>query len=58
MKFLWMNLPDEPQFVISYKLIPEGEIPERLLTIMGSFSYAEDNESKTIDIIEDTIELD
>lgn len=57
-KFMWMNLPDEPQFVVSYKLIPENEIPDRVLTITGTFSYAHNKASKTVDIEEKNIELD
>ncbi len=57
-KFMWMNLPEEPQFLVSYKLIPENEIPERVLTITGTFSYAENKASKTVDIEEKNIDLD
>ena len=57
-KFMWMNLPEEQQFVVSYKLIPEQEIPEHMLTITGTFSYAEDKTSKTIDIVEKNIEIE
>ncbi|NOZ45711.1 MAG: hypothetical protein GXO79_02910 [Chlorobi bacterium] len=56
-KFMWMNLPEEPQFVVSYKLIPEKGIPERMLTITGTFSYAENKTGKTIDIVEKNIEI-
>lgn len=57
-KFMWMNLPEDKQFLVSYKLIPESTVPERKLTITGTFSYAEDKSSKTIDIEEKNIELD
>jgi len=56
-KFMWMNLPEESQFVVSYKLIPDQQIPERVLTITGTFSYAENKESKTVDTIEKDIDL-
>ena len=57
-KFMWMNLPDVPQFVVSYKLIPEKKVPERVLTITGTFTYAEDRASKTLNTTEENIEIE
>jgi hypothetical protein len=58
-KYLWMNMPESPKFVVSYKLIPKGEIDETTpFLIYGSFYYAENNVSQTIDIQERGIDLD
>lgn len=57
-KFLWMNMPQEPQFVVSYKLVPEGEIPDEEFKIVGTFSYAESDRTKTINIAERNVELE
>jgi hypothetical protein len=42
-KFLWMNMPAEPQFIVSYKLVPESNnIPDQAFIISGNFSYVND----------------
>ncbi|MFA6403127.1 MAG: hypothetical protein WCX31_16115 [Salinivirgaceae bacterium] len=56
-KFLWMNMPPEAQFVVSYKLIPEGEISNQAFLISGTFSYAENERTKTINIGERAVDL-
>jgi hypothetical protein len=48
-KFLWMNLPSSPYFLVAYKLIPQdpklgAPQPE------GTFSYLEDEKTISIDI--------
>ncbi len=57
-KFLWMNMPSDQQFVVSYKLIPEGEIPDQAFIITGTFSYAENERTKTINIADREVDLD
>jgi hypothetical protein len=58
-KFLWMNMPADPQFVVSYKLVPEGNIPDdEAFIITGTFSYAENERSKTINIADRNVDLD
>ena len=52
-----MNMPPESQFVVSYKLIPEGEIPDQAFIITGTFSYAENERTKTINIAERAVDL-
>jgi hypothetical protein len=56
-KFLWMNMPPEPQFTVTYKLIPEGEVPNQAFIITGNFSYAENERTKTININERNVDL-
>ena len=60
-KFLWMNMPSnsgDENFVVSYKLIPEGEIPDEEFQIVGTFSYAESDRTKTINIAERNVDLE
>ena len=60
-KFLWMNMPNgsgDDNFVVSYKLIPEGEIPDEEFQIVGTFSYAESDRTKTINIAERSVDLE
>lgn len=55
-KFLWMNLPPERMFVVSYKLIPKDGTeggPE----IKGDFSYIENENTREIDIVERNVNL-
>ncbi len=51
-KFLWMTLPKNPEFVVSYKLIPlEGTKVEKL-EIKGDFSYLDNGQTVNIDMEE------
>lgn len=46
-RFMWMNLPDDEQFVVSYRV----KVDQRLkgtFSIDGKFSYIEDNERRSI----------
>jgi len=54
-KFLWMNLPSEPFFVISYRLIPhEGASrPD----ISGEFSFIENDNTRNIPIVQQDVNL-
>lgn len=57
-KFLWMNMPADENIVVSYKLVPEGDIPDEEFMIVGTFSYAESDRTKTVNIAERNIELE
>jgi len=48
-KFLWMNLPSDPYFLISYKLIPDNLITTSPV-LKGKFSYLEGEKTISIDI--------
>jgi hypothetical protein len=48
-KFLWMNLPSNPYFLVSYKLIPAEAVTEAP-SLRGKFSYLEDEKTISIDI--------
>jgi hypothetical protein len=54
-KFLWMNLPSEPFFVISYRLVPVDGAKDP--DIQGKFSYIEDDNTRNIDIVEREVNL-
>ncbi len=55
-KFLWMNLPSEPYFVVSYKLVPKEGVT-KTPDIEGQFSYIEKENTRSIDIIEQNVNL-
>lgn len=48
MKILWMNLPNSPEFIISYNIIPEPGMDINTLQVKGRFSYIIGNSTKTI----------
>ncbi len=48
-KFLWMNLPSEPYFLVSYKLIPTSKSTSPP-PLAGKFSYLEGEKTMSIDI--------
>jgi hypothetical protein len=56
-KFLWMNLPPEDYFVVSYKLIPKPEIKNRQPAIKGVFSYIEGEATRNINIVQKDADL-
>jgi hypothetical protein len=51
-KFLWMNLPMEPYFTVSYRLIPKNQAKLSSPVIQGSFSYLIEDKTISINIIE------
>lgn len=55
-KFIWMALPTDKQFVISYKLKTTTEITGDF-KIGGKFSFISDNERKNVDIPESSISI-
>ncbi len=48
-KFIWMSLPSEEQFKISYKLTPSATVKGDF-TLAGKFSFITNSERKNIDI--------
>lgn len=56
-KYIWMDLPASPYFVINYKLSP-GEVSVDKLKINGQFSYVEDKTTQIVEIVQrDDIDL-
>lgn len=56
-KFLWMNLPTDPRFVVSYRLIPVDGQGDVTVKISGKFSYIINEATRVIDIIQKDIDL-
>ena len=55
-KFLWMNLPSDPYFLVSYKLIPtSARVSEPLLS--GKFSFLEEEKTVSLDIKQTDMDL-
>jgi len=55
-KLLWMNMPNDPYFVVSYKLIPEPEKTDKP-NLAGTFSFIENDNTLSIDIEEKEVNL-
>lgn len=49
-KFVWMNLPEEPGFTVSYRLIPEASKSMEDLQISGTLSYILEGRNISVDI--------
>lgn len=58
-KFLWMSLPADPYFVVSYKLVPVNGVDpkEANMAIKGAFSYIVDDKTQSIDVFEKDTDL-
>jgi hypothetical protein len=58
LKFLWMNLPADPYFTVSYKLIPlKGSVHKESPAISGVFSYIVEDKTQSINIVEEDVSL-
>lgn len=51
-KFIWMKLPQEPEFEISYKLVPKRDEPQGAMNIKGQLTYSAGNVNKIVNIKE------
>lgn len=56
-KFLWMDMPEDPLFVVSYKLKAEGGQALVNGALKGTFTYMENDVARSIPIIEKGIDL-
>lgn len=56
-KFLWMKLPEEPYFKISYRLVPIQNQNIDQLNIAGKFSYLVGEETKTAEVFQEDVKL-
>jgi hypothetical protein len=56
-KFLWMNLPSESYYMVSYRLIPKNGTRPGIPMINGKFSYLVDEKTISIDIVQKDVDL-
>lgn len=56
-KFLWMNLPPDPRFVINYRLAPEDGVGKTELDLKGTFSFILNDATQVIDILQRDVDL-
>jgi len=56
-KFLWMNLPLEPSFTVSYRLIPKNQAKLSAPFITGAFSYLVDEKTISVPVAERDVQI-
>ncbi len=56
-KFLWMNLPPDPKFIVNYRLSPEDGTGTTDLDIDGTFSYILNDATRVIEIVQRDVDL-
>ena len=56
-KFLWMNLPAESFYIVSYRLIPKNDAMLDPPVINGKFSYLVDEKTISVNVVEKDLDL-
>lgn len=56
-KFIWMKLPGEAEFEVSYRLVPKRDEPQGEMLIKGELTYSAGNENKVVDIKQEDVDL-
>jgi len=51
-KFLWMNMPMDPYFTVSYRLIPKNQATPPAPLLTGAFSYLVEEKTISLPIME------
>jgi hypothetical protein len=55
-KYLWMNLPSSPYFIVSYRLVPGSGVVQPPV-LKGKFSYVIDDKTYVTDIVQKDLKL-
>lgn len=56
-KFVWMNLPPESGFVVSYRLLPSSNKSTASVSIKGQLSYIDEGKNIVVDVIQKDVDL-
>jgi len=56
-KFIWMKLPAEEEFEVSYRLVPKRGETQGEMAIKGLFTYSEGSDNKVVEIKEVDLDL-
>jgi hypothetical protein len=57
-KFIWMKLPGESEFEVTYRLVPKRDEPQGEMIIEGLLTYSAGNENKLEEIKEVDVDLE
>ncbi|MFO7934701.1 MAG: hypothetical protein R6U78_11535 [Bacteroidales bacterium] len=49
-KFIWMKLPPEPEFEVTYRLVPKQGEPQGEMEVAGSFTYTVGDANRVVEI--------
>lgn len=52
-KFLWMSLPEDPYFIVSYKLLPQDGNLQNPPELTGIFAFMLNNDVRTIPVLQE-----
>jgi hypothetical protein len=58
LKFIWMRLPEQSEFEVSYRLVPQLNEPQGDMAIEGLLTYTEGDENRVAEIVEMDLSLD
>ncbi len=57
-KFIWMKLPEEPLFEVSYRLVPKQDEPQSEMAVDGLFTYTAGEDNRVVEIRQVDADLD
>ncbi len=57
-KFAWLDLPYDEQFVVTYKLVPVADVSDQAFILTGTFSYIGNEQLREVEVVERDIDLD
>lgn len=56
-KFIWMKLPETPEFEVTYRLVPKQNEPQGDMVIEGLLTYTSGNENMLVEVKEVDVAL-
>lgn len=56
-KFIWMKLPEEPEYEVTYRLVPKRDEPQSDMSIKGQLTYSVGNENKVVEVKEMDLDM-
>ncbi|MDF1575273.1 MAG: hypothetical protein P1P86_08805 [Bacteroidales bacterium] len=57
-KFIWMNLPEQPEFEVVYRLVPKQNEPQGNMLVEGLLTYIAGNENRVTEVVEMDVPLE
>ncbi|MEZ5069840.1 MAG: hypothetical protein R2751_02445 [Bacteroidales bacterium] len=57
-KFIWMKLPETPEFEVVYRLVPQQGVPQAAMEVEGLLTYTLDNQNQVVPVKEVDVVLD
>ena len=57
-KFIWMKLPPEPEFEVTYRLVPKQGEPQGEMEVEGFFTYTAGDDNRVVEIQQVDVDLE